>query len=139
MMMNFKKNIKGKRNRMLCAIYKSLKREGMYLYVEKRDQFDTVPDELCQIFGKPQFVMLFNLQGEKPLKRVDNADVLQKIQAQGYYLQMPPPQENLHHQFVAQHLGQNVVAQSRAEQGICKQGKQIILEQGDSLIPQGNG
>lgn len=123
---------------MLCAIYKSLKREGMYLYVEKRDQFDTVPEELRQIFGKPQFVMLFNLQGEKPLKRVDNAEVLQKIQTQGYYLQMPPPQENLHHQFVAQHLGQNAVEQSRAEQDSSKQGKQTILEQSESLISQGN-
>lgn len=94
---------------MLCAIYKSLKREGMYLYVEKRDQFDAIPEELRQIFGKPQFVMLFNLVGEKSLKRVDNAEVLQKIQTQGYYLQMPPPQENLHHQFIAQRIAQQAV------------------------------
>ncbi|VEI45508.1 YcgL domain [Actinobacillus equuli] len=53
----------------LCAIYKSPKREGMFLYVAKRDQFDSVPEELRQMFGKPQFVMLFNLNGEKQLKR----------------------------------------------------------------------
>lgn len=93
---------------MLCAIYKSPKKEGMYLYIEKRDQFDAVPDELRQVFGKPQFVMLFNLKGEKPLKRVDNQEVLQKIETQGYYLQMPPPVENLHQAFLAQ---------QKAEQG----------------------
>lgn len=87
---------------MLCAIYKSLKQEGMYLYVEKRDQFDAVPEELRQLFGKPQFVMLFNLAGNKALKRVDNHEVLQKIQTQGYYLQMPPPVENLHKIFLVE-------------------------------------
>lgn len=90
---------------MLCAIYKSPKKEGMYLYVEKRDQFEQVPTELRQIFGKPEFVMLFNLVGEKQLKRVDNQEVLQKIQTEGYYLQMPPPPENLHAEFVSRQKG----------------------------------
>lgn len=87
---------------MICAIYKSPKKEGMYLYIEKRDAFHRLPEELHQLFGKPQFVMLFNLAGEKPLKQVDNNEVQQKIQSQGYYLQMPPPIENLHQQFIAQ-------------------------------------
>ncbi|MCT8846483.1 YcgL domain-containing protein [Glaesserella parasuis] len=90
---------------MLCAIYKSPKKEGMYLYVEKRDKFESVPLELRQIFGKPEFVMLFNLAGEKQLKRVDNQEVLQKIQNEGFYLQMPPPPENLHAEFVARQKG----------------------------------
>ena len=87
---------------MLCAIYKSLKKEGMYLYVEKREQFDAVPDELRQIFGKPQFVMLFNLAGEKQLQQAENQEVLAQIKQKGYYLQMPPPTENLHKIFVMQ-------------------------------------
>lgn len=85
-----------------CAIYKSPKKEGMYLYVAKRDQFDAVPEALMQMFGKPQFVMLFNLAGEKPLKRLKNEDVLQKIQTEGFYLQMPPPPENLLKNYLAQ-------------------------------------
>ena len=84
-----------KTNTNLCAIYKSTKKEGMFLYVAKRDQFDAVPEALRQIFGKPQFVMLFNLNGQKPLKRVKNEEVLQAIQTQGFFLQMPPPPENL--------------------------------------------
>lgn len=77
----------------------------MYLYVEKRDKFESVPLELRQIFGKPEFVMLFNLAGEKQLKRVDNQEVLQKIQNEGFYLQMPPPPENLYAEFVARQEG----------------------------------
>lgn len=87
---------------MLCAIYKSAKKEGMYLYVAKRDQFDAVPSELMSVFGKPQFVMLFNLAGEKSLVRADNREVLAKIESDGFYLQLPPPPENLHSAFVAE-------------------------------------
>lgn len=84
---------------MLCAIYKSTKKEGMYLYVEKRDQFDLVPDALRNIFGKPIFVMLFNLSGSKPLIQANNQDVIEKIKEQGFYLQMPKQEENLLEQF----------------------------------------
>lgn len=91
----------------LCAIYKSPKKEGMFLYVAKRDQFDSVPKALRQMFGKPQFVMLFNLTGEKQLKRSKNEEVLQAIQTQGFFLQMPPPPENLLKTFLEQHKGGN--------------------------------
>lgn len=86
----------------LCAIYRSPRKEGMFLYVAKRDQFDAVPEALMQQFGKPQFVMFFNLVGEKPLKRVKNNDVLQAIEQQGFYLQMPPLPENLLKAFLAE-------------------------------------
>lgn len=80
---------------MLCAIYKSPKKEGMYLYIEKRDDFSTLPETLLALFGKPQFVMLFNLLGQKKLAQIDNQTVLEQIKQQGFYLQMPPPIENL--------------------------------------------
>lgn len=91
----------------LCAIYKSKIKEEMYLYVEKRNQFEQVPETLRQMFGKPEFVMMFNLMGDKPLVRAKNEEVLQKLAEQGYYLQMPPPPppENLHHAFLTQHKG----------------------------------
>ena len=74
---------------MLCAIYKSPKEAGMYLYIEKRDQFATVPEALLKVFGKPIFVMLFNLAGNKPLVNADKLDVLRQIQERGFYLQTP--------------------------------------------------
>ncbi|PJG83349.1 YcgL domain-containing protein [Caviibacterium pharyngocola] len=84
---------------MLCAIYKSRKKDGMYLYVEKRDNFDKVPQALREAFGTPIFVMLFNLNGEKPLIQAKNQEVAAQIQTQGFYLQMPKQEENL----LAQH------------------------------------
>lgn len=85
---------------MLCAIYKSSKKEEMYLYVAKRDDFSRVPSELMSVFGKPQFVMLFNLTGAKSLARAVNSEVQQKIENDGFYLQLPPPPEDLHKAFV---------------------------------------
>lgn len=87
---------------MICAIYRSPRKEGMYLYLAKRDEFEAVPESLRQAFGKPQFVMLFNLAGEKSLQHAPNHEVQKAIETQGFYLQMPPPVENLHKAFVAE-------------------------------------
>ncbi|MDO4430937.1 MAG: YcgL domain-containing protein [Lonepinella koalarum] len=84
---------------MLCAIYKSHKKEGMYLYIAQRDNFTQVPETLMTSFGKPIFVMLFNLKGQKQLIHTSNNEVLEKIQQQGFYLQMPKQEENLYQKF----------------------------------------
>ena len=41
----------GKQN-MLCAIYKSKKKPGSYLYIAKREDFSQVPEVLLSHFGK---------------------------------------------------------------------------------------
>ncbi|ABR74749.1 hypothetical protein CBG46_09180 [Actinobacillus succinogenes] len=74
---------------MLCAIYKSKKKDGMYLYIEKRDDFSVLPDSLREAFGIPVFVMLFNLVGKKTLINTDNREVMEQIKQNGFYLQMP--------------------------------------------------
>ena len=50
---------------MLCAIYKSSKKEGAYLYIPKKDDFSQVPDALMQMFGKPTMVMMIKLDGRQ--------------------------------------------------------------------------
>lgn len=84
---------------MLCAIYRSPKKEGMYLYIAKRDDFKDIPEVLMKTFGKPQFAMLFNLKGEKQLKVATNKEVMESINTQGFYLQLPPLPEDLLKQF----------------------------------------
>lgn len=79
---------------MLCSIYKSSKKEGTYLYIPKRDDFSQVPDALKQMFGKPIFVMLVNLQ-QRQLAQVNVDKVKESLQEQGFFLQLPPPTENL--------------------------------------------
>ncbi|MGF1742118.1 YcgL domain-containing protein [Vibrio profundum] len=79
---------------MLCSIYKSTKKEGAYLYLPKKDDFSQVPDTLMQMFGKPIFVMVIKLEG-RTLAQVDIEKVKESLGKDGFFLQLPPPPENL--------------------------------------------
>ena len=83
---------------MLCSIYKSTIKEGSYLYVPKKDDFSEVPEALMKMFGKPVFVMLIKLEGRN-LAQVDVNKVQESINEQGFFLQLPPPPENVLKQF----------------------------------------
>lgn len=79
---------------MLCSVYKSKKKEGAYLYLPKKDDFSDVPQALMDMFGKPFFVMVFKLDGRE-LAQVDAGKVRESLDKQGFFLQLPPPPENL--------------------------------------------
>ena len=80
---------------MFCVIYRSTRRDQTYLYVEKRDDFSRVPETLMQSFGQPQLAMILPLDGRKKLVGADLEKVKEALTTQGYYLQLPPPPENL--------------------------------------------
>ncbi|MFI8416908.1 YcgL domain-containing protein [Serratia sp. NPDC078593] len=80
---------------MLCVIYRSSKRDQTYLYVEKKDDFSRVPEDLLKSFGTPQFAMMLDLEGRKRLANADIEKVKAALQQEGFYLQFPPPVENL--------------------------------------------
>lgn len=75
---------------LLCQVFKSPRREEMYLYVEMSRGLADVPDDLLERFGEPSPVMLLQLTPEQKLARADAAEVLDRIAEDGYYLQMPP-------------------------------------------------
>lgn len=75
---------------MICAIYRSVKKVGAYLYITKRDDFSNLPEELLKVFGKPQFAMLLNLADKDKLANADIDKVKMALEEDGYYLQMPP-------------------------------------------------
>jgi uncharacterized protein len=74
----------------ICQIYRSPKEEGMYLYVKKEEGLTKVPEELLRLFGKPQAAMVLLLTPEKKLARVNVNKVIEDLNEQGFYLQMPP-------------------------------------------------
>ncbi|WP_367299101.1 YcgL domain-containing protein [Hafnia alvei] len=80
---------------MICTIYRSSKRDQTYLYVEKRDDFSSVPEELMKSFGQPQLAMMIDLENKKKLASADIEKVKRALKEQGYYLQLPPPPESL--------------------------------------------
>ncbi len=80
-------------SKQLCTIYRSPKKEGMYLYVDKNEDLSRVPESLLQRFGKPELAMTLALSADRKLARADVGKVLESITEQGYYLQMPPSPE----------------------------------------------
>jgi uncharacterized protein YcgL (UPF0745 family) len=80
-------------NGVICSVYRSLKKDETYLYIDKSRGLEAVPEALLALFGEPRLVMTMLLKEERPLARVDVKKVLAAIQEQGYYLQMPPPPE----------------------------------------------
>lgn len=87
---------------MLCAIYKSSKKDQTYLFVAKRDDFSSVPELLMKSFGKPVLSMMIQLKADTRLAISDPQKIMAALQGQGYYLQLPPPQEDLLAQFKQQ-------------------------------------
>ena len=80
---------------MLCAVYKSSKKQETYLYVPGSDDFSKVPEALLKTFGKPVFMMIMPLKKDRELARVDINKLRTELKTKGFYLQLPPPTENL--------------------------------------------
>ncbi|PSJ47903.1 hypothetical protein C7H85_03600 [Zobellella endophytica] len=88
---------------MLCVVYKSPKKAETYLFVERRDDFSRVPKPLMATFGTPQLVMMANLATKTRLALSDIDKVREALLTQGYYLQLPPPPDNLLKAHLASH------------------------------------
>ena len=78
----------------ICSIFKSSRKDEMYLYVDKREQLERVPEALLEMFGRAEHVMDMPITTTRKLARVDVAKVLEGIDEKGYYLQMPPPKDD---------------------------------------------
>ena len=75
---------------MQCFIYKSLKKQELYLYLDKRDDFSSVPEVLLQNFGQLVFVMELQLTPQLKLAREDVGKVIDNLRRKGFFVQMPP-------------------------------------------------
>jgi len=74
----------------LTSIYRSKKEEGLYLYVDKKEDMERVPEELLKRFGQAELAMTLIIEPDKKLARANAEKVLQSIEDNGYYLQLPP-------------------------------------------------
>ncbi|PPE73545.1 hypothetical protein C3942_12130 [Solimonas fluminis] len=82
-----------------CTIYRCGRQDEMYLYLRADLTPEQLPEALRRLTGKLTEAMRLSLTPERRLARVDVALVLEKLVAQGYYIQMPPDgllKANLH-------------------------------------------
>ncbi len=62
----------------------------MYLYITSRGDFSSIPEQLLNSFGKPEFSMTLNLAKRSSLARENINLVIEKLNNDGFFLQMPP-------------------------------------------------
>ena len=74
----------------LVKIYKSLRKPDSYLYVDFSEDLSRVPETLLSQFGELELTLSLSLNPSRKLAQADAAEVLSNIEANGYYLQMPP-------------------------------------------------
>ena len=75
---------------MKCYIYRSRKKEETYLYLRERNDFSSVPSELVSWFVNPVFVFELDLTPGRRLARADADTVIEALEKEGFYLQLPP-------------------------------------------------
>ncbi|KRW58049.1 YcgL domain-containing protein [Pseudomonas sp. TTU2014-080ASC] len=76
--------------KQICSIYKSPRKNEMYLYVLRSEGLSRVPEALLGMFGPPALAMELVLTPERKLAREDINKVLENLKEQGFHLQMPP-------------------------------------------------
>jgi uncharacterized protein YcgL (UPF0745 family) len=76
--------------KLICQVFKSPRKQEMYLFVEKSRGLEQVPEALLASFGEPEERMVLVLTPDKKLARANTAEVLDEIVNRGFYLQLPP-------------------------------------------------
>ncbi len=73
-----------------CKVYRSGKKAETYLYLADSLSFDELPPGLRERFGEPVFVVGLELSPERQLARVEVERVIESLEQDGFYLQLPP-------------------------------------------------
>lgn len=73
-----------------CWVYRSPRKQEMYLYIAREDDFGDVPEALLAQFGQPHLVFELELSPARPLAREDVVQVMKNLRERGFHLQMPP-------------------------------------------------
>ncbi len=80
---------------MQCYIYRSTRKQGLYIYLDKIDDFSALPAALLKQTGKLELALELALTPDKKLHCEDAARVINNLSNQGYHVQMPQSVESL--------------------------------------------
>ena len=73
-----------------CKIYRCARKREMYLYLDEQAAPGDLPEALRKDLGALEEVMTLHLWPARKLARVRAAQVLEAIDRNGYFLQLPP-------------------------------------------------
>ena len=74
---------------MICYVYRSNRKRDTYLYIREKDDFSDIPQTVLTIFGEPEYSLSFVLDESRKLAQADPAEVINQLQENGFYLQLP--------------------------------------------------
>ena len=75
---------------MDCVVYRCAKQPEMYLYLRAGLATDSLPAPLLTRTGRLTEVMRLGLTPARKLARVEVKKVMERLVAEGFYLQLPP-------------------------------------------------
>ncbi len=75
--------------RQFVSVFRSGKNADTYLYVRRGQDWEALPEALRTAFGKPVHSMDLILTPERKLARATGAQVLEAIESNDFFLQMP--------------------------------------------------
>lgn len=76
---------------MNVFVYRSLKKNGYYLYVARENNFEKVPQALLQELGELVPALTFELTKTRKLATENPEKVFNNLQDTGYHLQITDP------------------------------------------------
>lgn len=76
-----------------CDVYRSSRKELLYLYVTAEQGLQPVPEDLLKQFGEPEKTISFELTESRKLGQEDAKTVMRNLLEKGYHLQLPPAEE----------------------------------------------
>ena len=74
---------------MICQVYRSDTKVGMYLYLANDKEMDDLPQELLKLIGKYTHAMELDLSQKTKLANEDIDKVKSNLNEQGYHVQLP--------------------------------------------------
>ncbi len=72
-----------------CDVFKSAKQPDTYLYLPFRKDQSELPEGLLSLLGDLTCFLTIELSEDKKLAQAKVVDVMQSIEDNGFYLQMP--------------------------------------------------
>jgi len=74
-----------------CIIYRSKRKNELYLFLAKEEDFDCIPEGIRKSLGELEKAMELDLTPESKLARSDVAEVIKNLKEHGFHIQLPPP------------------------------------------------
>lgn len=74
-----------------CYIYRSKRKDELYLFLAKEGDFECVPEAILKSLGQLEKAMELDLTPETKLARSEAGEVIKNLKEHGFHIQLPPP------------------------------------------------